>query len=85
MIRDTFQSCKEAQLALHTLLRSLGFDIAYKKVLSPARVQHYLGFELVETVCEMVQRGGEDGRQKAIRQSDYLYGRLGFGFRRGSR
>ena len=46
VIGDTFESCREAQLTLHALLRSLGFDIAYKKVLSPARVQRYLGIEI---------------------------------------
>ena len=42
----TFESCREAQLLLHRILRSLGFYIAYKKVKSPARIQIYLGVEL---------------------------------------
>ena len=46
VIGDTYLVCQEAQLALHTLLRSLGFDIAYKKVLSPSQVQRYLGIEI---------------------------------------
>jgi hypothetical protein len=46
VIGDSFSSCQEAQLALHSLLRSLGFDIAYKKVRSPSKVQRYLGIDI---------------------------------------
>ena len=41
-----YESCKEAQLFLHTTLRSLGFYIAYDKVRTPSQVQIYLGIEL---------------------------------------
>ena len=46
IIADTWESCRDAQLALHSTLRNLGFDIAYKKVQSPAQVQRYLGIDI---------------------------------------
>ena len=41
-----WESCRAAQLTLHTVLRSLGFDRAYKKVVSPSNVVTYLGVEV---------------------------------------
>ena len=46
LIADTYEQCRTAQLALHDLLRSLGFYVAYKKVSSPAQVQRYLGIDI---------------------------------------
>ena len=40
------ESCRHAQLTLHTLLRDLGFHIAYKKVVSPSTVVTYLGIQI---------------------------------------
>ena len=41
-----YKTCRDAQLLLHKVLRSLGFYISYKKILSPVRVQIYLGIEI---------------------------------------
>ena len=73
VVGDSFYSCQEAQLALHTLLRSLGFDIAYKKVLSPTRVQRYLGIE-IDTV-EMKLRLPTDKLAKLHEELAFFAGR----------
>ena len=41
-----YKTCREGQLLLHKVLRSLGFYISYKKVRSPSQVQTYLGIEI---------------------------------------
>ena len=49
------EECRSAQLTLHALLRSLGFHIAYKKVVSQNTTVTYLGVEIdslkMESVC----------------------------------
>ena len=49
----SFEECQKAQLFLHKVLLSLGFYIAYKKVLSPSKVQVYLGIELDSVAMEL--------------------------------
>lgn len=69
----TYDSCQDAQLALHALLRRLGFFIAYKKVSSPSRIQRYLGIE-IDTV-EMKLRLPEDKLVKLKQELSFFYGR----------
>lgn len=49
----SFSECQAGQLFLHSTLRSLGFYIAYKKVLSPSQVQVYLGVEIDSLTMEL--------------------------------
>ena len=46
VMAETKEQCAEAQLALHKLLRDLGFYISYNKVRSPSTCQRYLGIDI---------------------------------------
>ena len=50
---QSFEECQRAQLFLHSVLHSLGFYVAYKKVLSPSQVQVYLGVEIDSITMEL--------------------------------
>ena len=69
----TFDACREAQLFLHSVLRSLGFYISYNKVRSPSRVQRYLGVELDS--IEMELRLPEDKLSKLTVELEFFAGR----------
>ena len=73
LIGDTYLSCQEAQLALHSILRSLGFDIAYKKVLSPARVQRYLGINIDTVQMKLILP--DDKMHKLFEEIAFFQGR----------
>ena len=47
------EECRNAQLTLHALLRSLGFHIPYKKVVSPNTTVIYLGMEIDSLKMEL--------------------------------
>ena len=70
---DDLQSCKEAQLFLHSTLRSLGFYISYKKVRPPSRVQVYLGVEIDSVNMQL--RLPQDKLDKLQVELDFFYGR----------
>ena len=68
-----YESCRSAQLFLHSVLRSLGFYIAYKKVRSPSRIQVYLGVELDSTKMEL--RLPQEKLDKLYVELDFFSGR----------
>ena len=84
-----FQTCREAQLYLHKILRGLGFYLSYKKIKSPSQVQTYLGVELdsiqmklrlpEDKLCKLyVELAFFDGRLRATKkQLQHLCGVLG--------
>lgn len=49
LISDSFEECRQMQLALISLLRKLGFAISYGKVEGPKQCIVFLGFELNTT------------------------------------
>ena len=69
VIGDDWESCRQAQLSLHALLRNLGFHIAYKKVVSPATKVTYLGVEIDTLDMEL---------QLPMRKLDKLHTELAF-------
>ena len=68
-----YESCQQAQYFLHSVLRSLGFYISYKKVRSPSRVQLYLGVELDS--IEMQLRLPQEKLEKLYAELSFFSGR----------
>ena len=73
LLGNSLEECTEAQLALHGLLRRLGFYIAYKKVATPSRVQRYLGIELDS--IDMKLRLPEDKLRRLEQELTFFQGR----------
>lgn len=68
-----YSTCRDAQLLLHRVLRSLGFYISYKKVKSPAQLQIYLGVEIDS--IEMKLRLPQDKVNKLHEELAFFAGR----------
>ena len=69
---EDFDSCKQAQLTLHSLLRDLGFVIAYKKVVSPSTMVTYLGVEVDSVAMEL--RLPQSKLCKLSQELEFFYG-----------
>ena len=70
VFRRDYTTCATAQATLHSVLRDLGFHIAYKKVVSPSTKVIYLGVEIDLIMMEL--RLPEAKLEKLVKKLDFF-------------
>ena len=66
VVGDTQEECRAKQAVLLNILRSLGFHIAWKKIISPTQVVRYLGLEFDSIKMELRLPGDKLAKTKEL-------------------